>query len=572
MASRRTGRGDASEARRPLTRPERRVVMGSCAGTVFEWYDFYLYGALAPVIGARFFAGQPEAMQTLLALLAFAAGFLVRPLGALVFGRIGDRVGRKYAFLLTILIMGGATFAVGLLPTPEAIGAAAPALLVALRLAQGFALGGEYGGAATYLAEHLPAGRRGFATGFLQVTATGGLFLSLVVILSLRAALGEAAFEAWGWRIPFLLSAILLGISIWIRLQLAESPAFLAMKRAGTHARAPLAEAFGQWRHARIGLIALFGLVAGQAVIWYTGQFYALFFLGSVLQVDGTSAAMLVAWSLLLGSGGFVLFGWLSDRIGRKPVILGGCLLAAIAILPLFQALGAVANPALARAQAAVPVVLIADRAGCGVEFDPLGRRAAPKTPCQIARAVLSAASVTYRMAAPAPGQDGVAVRVGEGAPIPADAPGFRAALAAALAAAGYPAAGDPGVLALEHPFDVARAQPAAAIGLLTLLVLLVTMVYGPIAAALVELFPTRIRCTGVSLPYHIGNGWFGGLVPTIGFALGAAAGDPYVGLWYPIAVAAATALIGLLLVPETRGRDLFAGDAAPPDPRRARP
>lgn len=546
-----------------MTRTERKAILASAAGTVFEWYDFYLYGALAATIGASFFSQSPEGTQTLFALLAFASGFLVRPVGALVFGRLGDLVGRKYAFLLSILIMGAATFLLGLLPTAETIGIAAPVLLVALRLAQGLALGGEYGGAITYVAEHAPQGRRGTYTAFIQLTATGGLLMALLVILGTRAALGEAAFEAWGWRIPFLLSVLLLGLSLWIRLQLEESPAFRRMKQAGTHSRAPVAEAFGQWRNLRVALVALFGLVAGQAVVWYTGQFYTLFFLGSVLGVDATTTALLVAWSLALGAGGFLLFGWLSDHVGRKPIILAGCALAALAYLPLFQAMGAVGNPALHQAQRSIPVVLAADPDACGVLLDPATTRR-PIRPCDIARAALTGASVAFRREAAPPGAV-AAVRIAGGPPIAADSPDFPATLRAALDAAGYPLPANASTVRMAHPFDLFRAQTATLVGILTLLVLTVTMVYGPIAAALVELFPTRIRYTGVSLPYHVGNGWFGGLLPATSLALIAGTGDVHAGLWYPIAVAAGTALIGAALVPETRHRDIFAADRAPP-------
>jgi MFS family permease len=554
---------------RPITAEERKVILASSAGTVFEWYDFYLYGALAATIGATFFSQYPESTRNVFALLAFAAGFLVRPFGALVFGRLGDLVGRKYTFLITILIMGAATFLVGLLPGAETIGIAAPIILVALRLVQGLALGGEYGGAATYVAEHAPHGRRGLYTSFIQVTATAGLFMALLVILLTRTLLGAEAFAAWGWRIPFLLSIVLLGISVWIRIQLEESPAFKRMKQEGTHSKAPLSEAFGQWRNARIALIALFGLVAGQAVVWYTGQFYALFFLDSVLAVDGTTTALLVAWSLLLGSGGFVLFGWLSDRIGRKPIILGGCVLAAAAYMPLFQAMSATANPALHHAHATIPVQVVADRAGCSFQFNPTQTRVFTE-PCDIAKAALAGASVAYRVVPAAPGSV-AAVRVADFPPIPADAGDFPARLHAALDQAGYPRAANASVVRMAHPFDLFRTQTAALVGILTLLVLLVTMVYGPIAAALVELFPTRIRYSALSLPYHIGNGWFGGLLPATAFAMIAQTGDVHSGLWYPIAVALGTAIIGLFLVPETKDRDIFAADLAePPRPRPA--
>jgi sugar transport protein len=541
----------------------RKVVLASSLGTAFEWYDFYLYGALAGVIGDNFFSMYDEGTRGVFALLPFAAGFLVRPFGALFFGRLGDLVGRKYTFLVTIILMGAATFLVGLLPTAGAIGIAAPILLLLLRLAQGFALGGEYGGAATYVAEHAPQDRRGLYTGFVQVTATGGLLLSLVVILATRAALGEAAFADWGWRIPFLLSVVLLAISVWIRAQLEESPAFLRMKREGTHSKAPVAEAFLRWRNARVALVALFGLAAGQGVVWYTGQFYALFFLGQVLKVDGFTQDVLVAWALLLGSGGFVLFGWLSDRVGRKPIILGGCLLAALTYFPLFGLMSRVANPALDEAHRTIPVQLLVDREGCSFRFDPTGVARFTR-PCDIAREALARASVAYTVEdGGAPDGIAAAVRIAGGPPIPAEAHGFAQELQAALAAAGYPSAANPGVVRISSALDVFRPQPAALVGILTLLVLYVAMVYGPIAAALVELFPTRIRYTSLSLPYHIGNGWFGGMLPATAFAMAAQTGDPHFGLWYPVAVALMSVAVGLALVPETRRRDIFAPDLA---------
>jgi Sugar (and other) transporter len=541
----------------------RRAVLASSLGTAFEWYDFYLYGALAGVIGDNFFSMYDEGTRGVFALLAFAAGFLVRPFGALFFGRLGDLVGRKYTFLVTIILMGAATFLVGLLPTAGAIGIAAPILLLLLRLAQGFALGGEYGGAVTYVAEHAPQDRRGLYTGFVQVTATAGLLLSLVVILATRAALGEAAFADWGWRIPFLLSAVLLAISVWIRARLEESPAFLRMKREGTHSKAPIAEAFLRWRNARVALIALFGLAAGQGVVWYTGQFYALFFLGQVLRVDGFTQDVLVAWALLLGSGGFVLFGWLSDRVGRKPIILGGCLLAALTYFPLFGLMSRVANPALDEAHRTIPVQLVVDREGCSLPFDPAGTARLTR-PCDVAREALARASVAYTVEdGGAPDGTAAAVRIASGPPIRADRPAFAQELQAALAAAGYPAAANPTVVRISSALDVFRPQPAALIGVLTLLVLYVAMVYGPIAAALVELFPTRIRYTSLSLPYHIGNGWFGGMLPATAFAMAAQTGDPHFGLWYPVAVALMSAAAGLVLLPETRHRDIFAPDLA---------
>ncbi|WP_207622829.1 MFS transporter [Falsiroseomonas algicola] len=550
----------AGGAARPMSQEERKVILASSLGTVFEWYDFYLYGSLAAVIGANFFSQFPETTRNIFALLAFAAGFLVRPFGALVFGRLGDLVGRKYTFLVTILIMGSSTFIVGILPTSDTIGILAPIILIILRLLQGLALGGEYGGAATYVAEHAPNGRRGFYTSFIQITATAGLFLSLLVILFTQLAVGDAAFRAWGWRVPFLLSIALLGISVWIRLQMEESPAFKKMKEEGTGSKAPISEAFGQWKNAKIALFALLGLVMGQAVVWYTGQFYALFFMGQVLKVDAFTTNMLIAWSLLLGSGGFVFFGWLSDKVGRKPIILGGCLIAALTYFPLFKLMSAEANPDLARAHSTISVQVVADPASCSFQFNPTGT-ARFTQPCDVAKAALARASVNYTVEQ-APAGAVAAVRIQGGTPIPADSASFARDLGAALTAAGYPAASNPSVVKMSNPFDIFREQPAVLIGILTLLVIYVTMVYGPIAAALVELFPTRIRYTSMSLPYHIGNGWFGGLLPATSFAMIAQTGDVYFGLWYPIVIALATVVIGLFFVPETKDRDIFATNA----------
>ena len=548
-------------ANRPMTKEEKKVILASSLGTVFEWYDFYLYGSLAAIIGAQFFSQYPEATRNIFALLAFAAGFLVRPFGALVFGRLGDLVGRKYTFLVTILIMGASTFAVGLLPSSESIGISAAIILIVLRCLQGLALGGEYGGAATYVAEHAPHGRRGFYTSFIQITATAGLFLSLLVILGVRSYLGEQAFLAWGWRIPFLMSSILLGISVWIRLQMQESPAFQKMKDEGTRSKAPLGEAFGQWKNAKVALLALLGLVMGQAVVWYTGQFYALFFLGSVLKVDGFTTNMLIAWGLLLGSGGFVLFGWLSDKIGRKPIIIGGMLLAAVTYFPLFKLMGAEANPALSAAHTNIAVVVRADTAGCSFQFNPVGT-ARFTQPCDITKAALARASVNYRVEN-TPGPD-VTVTIANQPPINAtNNPQFQAQLTAALTAVGYPVAANPTVVKMSGPFDIFREQPAVLIGILTLLVIYVTMVYGPIAAALVEMFPTRIRYTSMSLPYHIGNGWFGGLLPATAFAMIAQTGDVYYGLWYPIVIAVVCAVIGILFVRESKNNDINAEEVS---------
>ncbi|WP_198399889.1 MULTISPECIES: MFS transporter [Bradyrhizobium] len=540
-----------------MTKDERFVILASSLGTVFEWYDFYLYGSLAGIIGAQFFSAYPPATRDIFALLAFAAGFLVRPFGAIVFGRVGDIVGRKYTFLVTILIMGLSTFIVGLLPNAATIGIAAPIILIILRLAQGLALGGEYGGAATYVAEHAPNGKRGFYTSFIQTTATLGLFLSLLVILFTRTALGEADFAAWGWRIPFLVSVLLLGISVWIRLRLNESPIFQKMKEEGKSSKAPLTEAFGNWQNGKLVLLALLGGVMGQGVVWYTGQFYALFFLQSILKVDGYTANLLIAWSLLLGTGFFIVFGALSDKIGRKPIILGGCLIAALTFFPIFKMITSNANPALEKAIESVKVEVVADPAGCGDLFNPVGTRVFT-APCDTARAYLSQSSVRYTTSS-GPAGSGVKVVV-NGKDVPyANAKDSNPAVLAAVQAAGYPKAGDTGIVKMSHPFDVFRPQPAAIIGLLFVLVLFVTMVYGPIAAMLVELFPTRIRYTSMSLPYHIGNGWFGGLLPATAFAIVASTGDIYAGLWYPIIFASITVVIGFLFLPETKDVDIKA-------------
>ena len=532
------------------TRDARRVILASSLGTVFEWYDFYLYGSLAGIISTQFFSGVNPTAGFIFALLAFAAGFAVRPFGALVFGRLGDLVGRKHTFLVTILIMGASTFVVGVLPSYAQIGIAAPIILVLLRLLQGLALGGEYGGAATYVAEHAPPGERGSYTSWIQTTATMGLFLSLLVITGCRIALGEAAFAAWGWRIPFLVSLALLGISVWIRMKLEESPVFKAMKAEGTTSKAPLREAFGDPRNRRLVLVALFGLTAGQAVVWYTGQFYSLFFLNQTLKVDLQTANILVAVALLLATPFFVIFGRLSDRIGRKPIILAGCLIAAATYFPLFRALTHYANPALEAAQARAPVVVAADPAECSVQFNPVGTSKFTSS-CDVAKAALVKRGVPYANEAAI---GAAMIRVGT-MEIPsydatvadsAQKAGFDEELAAALHAAEYPAKADP-----------ARIDTPMVVLVLWILVLYVTLVYGPIAAMLVEMFPTRIRYTAMSLPYHIGNGWFGGFLPTTAFAIVAATGNIYAGLWYPVTVAAVTFVVGLVLVRETKDVDL---------------
>jgi MFS family permease len=534
------------------TNNEWLIIGASSLGTVFEWYDFYLYGLLASVLSAQFFSGVNEVTGFIFALAAFAAGFAVRPFGALVFGRLGDLVGRKYTFLITMSIMGGSTFAVGLLPNYAAIGVSAPIALVVLRLLQGLALGGEYGGAATYVAEHAPPGRRGFYTSWIQTTATFGLFAALLVVIGTRTGIGEDAFKAWGWRIPFIVSVILLGVSLWIRMQLAESPVFLRMKSQGTTSKAPLAEAFGRWSNLKVVLVALLGAVMGQAVVWYAGQFYALFFLERTLRVESATTNILTAIALALATPGFVFFGWLSDKIGRKPIILTGCLLAMITYFPLFEALTRYANPALYAAQAAAPVTVIADPAQCSFQFDPIGKNKFDSTSCDIAKSYLAKAGVSYQRENAAPGtvaqiRSGTTTltapdpRAISGADRKAAITAFQAQTKAALAAVGYPDKANPA--AINKPMVVL---------ILFVLVLYVTMVYGPIAALLVELFPARIRYSAMSLPYHIGNGWFGGFLPTTAFAMVAATGDIYYGLWYPIVVAGATVVIGFFFLPET--------------------
>ena len=533
------------------------IIIASSLGTIFEWYDFFLYGLVATIISAQFFSGVNDTTAFIFALAAFAAGFAVRPFGALVFGRIGDIVGRKNTFLVTMVIMGLSTALVGVLPNYATAGVLAPVLLIALRLLQGLALGGEYGGAATYVAEYAPEGRRGLFTSFIQTTATLGLFAALLVVIGTRTAIGETAFAAWGWRIPFLVSIILLAVSIWIRLQLSESPVFEAMKARGETSKAPLAEAFGEWSNLKIVVIALLGAVAGQAVVWYTGQFYALFFLEKTLKVDGATTNILMAIALALATPMFVFFGWLSDRIGRKPIILAGCALAALCYFPLFTALTQAANPALYKAQQSAPVAVVAPAGECSFQFDPVGKNKFDAHSCDIAKAYLAKASVSYTNV-DAPAGTVASIRIGSTVipgvdPATVTGPAKKAAIKtfqdttkAALKAVGYPAKADPATI--DKPMVVA---------ILFVLVLFVTMVYGPIAALLVELFPTRIRYTAMSLPYHIGNGWLGGFLPTTAFAMVAATGNIYYGLWYPVVVAVITVVAGVLFLPETFRRKL---------------
>jgi len=585
----------ATAEARPMSAEEKKVIFASSLGTVFEWYDFYLYGSLAAIIAKQFFSGLDEGSAFIFALLAFAAGFIVRPFGAIFFGRLGDMIGRKYTFLVTILIMGSSTFVVGILPNYAQWGAAAPIILIVLRLLQGLALGGEYGGAATYVAEHAPHGKRGAYTSWIQTTATLGLFLSLMVILGTRTAIGEEAFADWGWRVPFIVSILLLAVSVYIRLSMNESPAFAKMKAEGKTSKAPLSESFGEWKNLKIVILALVGLTAGQAVVWYSGQFYALFFLTQALKVDGPTANIMVAISLIIGTPFFIVFGSLSDKIGRKPIILAGCFLAAVTYFPVFTALTKAANPDLAAAQATAKVTVTADPAECSFQFNPTNTKKFTSS-CDIAKQKLASASVSYENIVAPAGQPAV-IKVGEtevttvitpediaaakaaaeaklealNAAETKDAKAIAAAtasvkalsgektakdatlsgkLSAALKAAGYPAKA-----------DMAKFDKVSVIIILTYLVILVTMVYGPIAAMLVEMFPTRIRYTSMSLPYHIGNGWFGGLLPTTAFAIVAQTGNMYNGLWYPIIIAGATVVIGGLFIKETKDVDIYAND-----------
>ncbi len=552
-------------AARPMTPEEKKVIFASSLGTVFEWYDFYLYGSLAAVIAKQFFGGLDPTSAYIFALLAFAAGFIVRPFGALVFGRLGDMIGRKYTFLVTILLMGSATFIVGLLPNYATIGIAAPIILVVLRMLQGLALGGEYGGAATYVAEHAPHGKRGAYTAWIQTTATLGLFLSLIVILVTREFTG-ANFEVWGWRIPFLVSILLLAVSVYIRLSMNESPAFAKMKAEGKTSKAPLSESFGQWKNLKIVILALVGLTAGQAVVWYTGQFYALFFLQAIAKVDPKTANLLIAASLIIGTPFFIVFGVLSDKIGRKFIIMGGCLIAALSYFTVFPMLLNYANPALVAAQKAVPVTVTADPAQCSFQGSPIARPIDFTSSCDIAKRTLTENYVPYKNVA-APAGTNAIIKLGD-----KEIPSLTATLNdkrdafspdSAKAIAEFKktvieAAKAGGLTAKAEDKNINMPMVLA---VLVFLVILVTMVYGPIAAMLVEMFPTRIRYTSMSLPYHIGNGWFGGLLPTTAFAMVAATGDIFYGLWYPVVVASATFVIGMIFIKETKDVDIFAND-----------
>jgi MFS family permease len=526
-----------------MTSEERLVIFASSLGTVFEWYDFYIYGTLAPILAAQSFSGVNPTAAFIFTLLAFAAGFAVRPFGALFFGRLGDLIGRKYTFLITMTLMGAGTFFIGLLPSYASAGLIAPVILICLRLFQGLALGGEYGGAAIYVAEHAPKNKRGYYTSWIQTTATVGLFMALLLVLGIRTGQGEPDFAAWGWRIPFLLSAVLLAVSIWIRLKLNESPVFLRMKEEGKGSKRPLTEAFGNWANLKIAILALFGATAGEAVVWYGGQFYALFFLTQTLKVPAVTAQIMIATGLLIGTPFFILFGWLSDKIGRKPIILAGFALAALTYFPIFAALTHFVNPKLERALASAPVTVTADPAECSFQFNPVGT-AKFTTSCDIAKSALVTRSVNYQNVAAPPGTV-ASVKIGEQS-IPANTPNFAQVLGQAIASHGYPASADTNEISY-----------VPSIILLTILVIYVTLVYAPIAAWLVELFPTRIRYSGLSLPYHIGNGWFGGFLPATVFAIVAATGNIYSGLWYPIAVAVMSLVIGFIFLPETKDVDI---------------
>lgn len=526
-----------------MTAEERKVIFASSLGTVFEWYDFYIYGTLGAFLAKYFFSNVPPNVGFIFALLAFAAGFAVRPFGALIFGRLGDMIGRKYTFLVTMTLMGIGTFFIGLLPGYATWGIAAPIVLIGLRLVQGLALGGEYGGAATYVAEHAPQNRRGYYTSWIQTTATLGLFLALLLILGIRSFMGEESFGDWGWRIPFLLSGVLLVVSIWIRLSLSESPVFQRMKDEGKTSKRPLTEAFGEWKNAKIAILALFGATAGEAVVWYGGQFYALFFLTQTLKVPAVPSQIMIVVALALGTPFFIIFGMLSDKIGRKPIILAGFLLAAVTYFPIFKGITHFANPKLEAALAASPVTVTADPGECSFQFKATGTEKFT-TGCDIAKAALVNLSVNYQNQ-DAPKGTAATVKIGEQTLV-STSPDFAKALPAAIKSHGYPASADRN--------DINYVMTTV---LLWILVIYVTLVYAPIAAWLVELFPSRIRYSGMSLPYHIGNGWFGGFLPATVFAIVAATGNIYSGLWYPVAIAAMSLVIGFLFLPETKDVDI---------------
>lgn len=547
----------SAQSHRPMTKQEKKVIWASSLGTVFEWYDFGLYGTLAVVLGQHFFSAFDPAIRNVFVLLAFAAGFLVRPFGAALFGRIGDLSGRKYTFLITIILMGLATFLVGVLPTYGSIGIAAPICLIVLRMIQGLAVGGEYGGAAIYVAEHAPSDRRGYYTSWIQTTANIGVLMTLTIVVGIRMYLGEQAFLDYGWRIPFLLSIILLVISVWVRLQMQESPAFLKMKAEGKQSKAPIKEALGQWRNLKMILIALFGLIAGQAVVNYTGQFYALFFMQGVLKIDLFTSTVMIAWAIFFGTAGFIFFGSLSDKVGRKPVILLGCFIAAVTYFPIYSSLTKLGSPNLDKALETVVTELRVDKNGCGSVFDPVGIRTFTSD-CDIARVSLARAAVKYTLIERDPGTPTELTIGGSQVRIVPSISENIAAISKAAQKAGYPGPNDPSIFKADSIFAPFQSLRGFMImGLLLILTLYMAAVYTPIAAALVEFFPTRIRYTALSIPYHIGNGWFGGFVPPTAFAMVASTGDIYFGLWYPITVACLTVLIGTLFVPETKGREI---------------